>query len=203
MLVPAALAVLVGFWGYARAAWAMTASQRAAGREAVRCAPARLQRQNPAPGAAPQPRRARRLRAPAALMGFPGVGWLFAGFPLAASILLMPGPATTWAGVPLLFSPYGGPLRDVGWKLEFVYLPVSALLSAASSTAPIARRRARLDGTAAAWTAPQVARRTARVSGSRSAPSRCCSSRCRSFRRLLVSARAECATRTRRRFRAT
>ena len=78
-------------------------------------------------------------------MGFPGVGWLFAGFPLAASILLMVGPATAWAGVPLLFSPYGGPLRDVGWKIELVYLPVSALLSAAFLYRAHARRRARLD----------------------------------------------------------
>src|SRR5947207_1018740 len=36
VLVPAALAILVGFWGYARAAWVMTGAQRAAGREAVR-----------------------------------------------------------------------------------------------------------------------------------------------------------------------
>jgi hypothetical protein len=84
---------------------------------------------------------------PLALMGFPGVGWLFAGFPLAASILLMVGPATAWAGVPLLFSPYGGPLRGVGWKIEFVYLGASALLSAALLYRAHARRRAKLDGT--------------------------------------------------------
>src|SRR5947209_3768479 len=42
VLVPAALAALTGFSGYARAAWTMTARQRAAGREAVRTAPVRF-----------------------------------------------------------------------------------------------------------------------------------------------------------------
>ena len=49
------------------------------------------------------------------LMGFPGVGWLFAGFPFTASILLMAGPALAWAIIPVAFSPYGqGPLRPEG-----------------------------------------------------------------------------------------
>jgi hypothetical protein len=146
VLVPAALALLVGFGGYARAAWAMTCTQRAAGREAIRTAPVRytgriprrVRRRNPAALAA--------YELPLAVMGFPGVGWLFAGFPFTASILLMVGPATAWAGVPLLFSPYGGPLREVGWKLELVYLPASALLSAAFLYRAHARRRALIDG---------------------------------------------------------
>ena len=146
VLVPAALAVLVGFWGYARAAWAMTASQRAAGREAVRMAPARYSGKIPRRVRRRSPAALAGYELPLALMGFPGVGWLFAGFPLAASILLMVGPAAAWAGVPLLFTPYGGPLRGVGWKLEFVYLAVSALLSAAFLYRAHARRRARLDG---------------------------------------------------------
>ena len=146
VLVPAALVVLIGFAGYARAAWTMTSAQRAAGREALRTAPRRY--------AGTIPRRVRR-RSPAALagyelplgvMGFPGIGWLFAGFPFTASVLLMVGPATAWAGVPLLFSPYGGPLRHVGWRLELVYLPVSALISAAFLYRAHARRRAALDG---------------------------------------------------------
>ena len=57
VLMPAAFAVLIGFWGYARAAWAMTASQRAAGREAVRSAPARYSGKSRAGcGAAAPPR---------------------------------------------------------------------------------------------------------------------------------------------------
>jgi cbb3-type cytochrome oxidase subunit 1/membrane protein implicated in regulation of membrane protease activity len=146
VLVPAAVAILVGFWGYARASWAMTASQRAAGREAVRTVPARYSGKIPRRVRRRSPAALAGYELPLALMGFPGVGWLFAGFPLAASILLMVGPAAAWAGVPLLFSPYGGPLRGVGWKLEFVYLAVSALLSAALLYRAHASRRAKLDG---------------------------------------------------------
>ena len=67
------------------------------------------------------PRRVRRLRPavlaayelPMGLLGFPGVGWLFAGFPFTASILLLGGPAFTWAVIPAAFTPYGtGPLRN-------------------------------------------------------------------------------------------
>jgi hypothetical protein len=145
-LVPTALCVLIGFTAYARAAWTMSARQRAAGREAIRTAPARY--------TGTIPRRVRRrspavlagYELPLALMGFPGVGWLFAGFPFTASILLLAGPAAAWAVIPVTFSPYGGPLRDVGWEIELVYLPVSALLSAAILYRAHARRRARLDG---------------------------------------------------------
>jgi hypothetical protein len=80
-------------------------------------------------------------------MGFPGVGWLFAGFPLAASILLMAGPALTWAVIPVAFSPYGdGPLREIGWRVELVWLPAMALLSSALLYRAHARRRAKLEG---------------------------------------------------------
>ena len=58
----------------------------------------------------------------------------------------MIGPAAAWAGVPMLFTPYGGPLREFGWKLELVYLPASALLSAALLYRAHARRRALLEG---------------------------------------------------------
>jgi hypothetical protein len=69
---------------------------------------------------------------PMGLLGFPGVGWLFAGFPVTALVLLTVGPALAWAAIPLAFSPFGqGPLRQVGWRVEFVWLPLSALLSAA------------------------------------------------------------------------
>ena len=69
---------------------------------------------------------------PMALLGFPGVGWLFAGFPFTASVLLLGGPAFTWALIPAGFSPYGpDPLRAVGWKIELVWLPLLALVSSA------------------------------------------------------------------------
>jgi hypothetical protein len=80
-------------------------------------------------------------------MGFPGVGWLFAGFPFTASILLMAGPALAWAIIPVAFSPYGqGPLRPEGWKVELVWLPFSAALSSLLLYRAHARRRRLLDG---------------------------------------------------------
>ena len=130
---------------------------------------------------------AARRRSPATscrsgLMGFPGVGWLFAGFPLTASILLLVGPALTWAVIPVAFSPYGqGPLRDVGWKVELVWLPAMALLSSALLYRAHARRRARLDGQP-----PRAARRrraaatATRVSARARRRWRCCSWRSRS-----------------------
>ena len=147
VLVPAALLVLAGFAAYAATAWRMTERQRAAGRASFAAAPRvysgtiprRVRRRSPAALAG--------YELPLGLMGFPGVGWLFAGFPLTASVLLMAGPALTWAVIPVAFSPYGqGPLREIGWKVELVWLPVMALLSSALLYRAHARRRARLDG---------------------------------------------------------
>jgi hypothetical protein len=145
--VPAALLVLAGFSSYAGTALAMTATQRDEGRRAIAALPGLY--------AGKIPRRVRR-RSPAALagyelplglMGFPGVGWLFAGFPFTASILLMAGPAVAWAIIPVAFTPYGqGPLRAEGWKVELVWLPFSALLSSALLYRAHARRRRLLDG---------------------------------------------------------
>src|ERR671935_46996 len=84
---------------------------------------------------------------PLGLMGFPGLGWLFAGFPFTASILLCAGPALAWAVIPIAFSPFGqGPLRDIGWKGGLAWLPASALVSSAALYRAHARRRARLEG---------------------------------------------------------
>ncbi len=145
--VPAALVVLAGFWSYSRLAVSMTARQRDEGRLAIAALPGRY--------TGTIPRRVRR-RSPAALagyelplglMGFPGVGWLFAGFPFTASILLMAGPAVAWAIIPVAFTPYGeGPLRAEGWKVLLAWLPLSALLSSAALYRAHARRRRLLDG---------------------------------------------------------
>src|SRR5207244_5218296 len=60
---------------------------------------------------------------------------------------LLGGPAFAWAILPIAFSPYGrGPLRDIGWKAELVYLPLSALLSAALLYRAHRKRRLRLLG---------------------------------------------------------
>jgi hypothetical protein len=145
--VPAALVVLAGFWSYAGVALSMTVPQRDQGRRALAALPGlytgkiprRVRRRSPAALAG--------YELPLGLMGFPGVGWLFAGFPFTASILLMAGPALAWALIPFAFSPYAnGPLRAEGWKVELVWLPVSALLSSAALYRAHARRRRLLDG---------------------------------------------------------
>jgi hypothetical protein len=146
-LVPAALAVLTGFGAYGLAVWRMTPRYRRAGRVALARAPRvyrgripkRVERRRPAALAG--------YELPLGLLGFPGVGWLFAGFPVTASFLLLAGPAFAWAVLPLAFSPYaGGPLRGAGWQAELVWLPVSACLSAATLYRAQRRRRNRLEG---------------------------------------------------------
>jgi hypothetical protein len=145
--VPAALAVLAGFWAYARLALALTVRQRDEGRRAIAALPVvytgkipnRVRRRSPAALAG--------YELPMGLMGFPGIGWLFAGFPFTASILLLAGPALTWAVIPVSFSPYGqGPLRMEGWKVELVWLPTMALISSLALYRAHARRRRLLDG---------------------------------------------------------
>ena len=93
LLVPAAFAVLVGFGSFAASAWQMTARHRRAGARAIVEAPEvftgriprRVRRRSPAALAG--------YELPMGLLGFPGVGWLFAGFSFTASILLLAGPA--------------------------------------------------------------------------------------------------------------
>jgi cbb3-type cytochrome oxidase subunit 1 len=147
VLVPAALCVLVGFGAYARAAWRMTAAYRLGARLRMRAAPGAW--------TGSIPRRVRRRRPlsvagyelPLGVLGFPGVGWLFAGFPVTGTILLIAGPAIAWAVIPLAFSPFGqGPLRGVGWRFEFAWLPASTLLSAALLMRAHRRRLRLMDG---------------------------------------------------------
>jgi hypothetical protein len=145
--VPAALLVLAGFSAYARAALALTAPQRDEGRRAIAAVPRLYTRRIPKRVRRRSPAAMAGYELPLGLMGFPGIGWLFAGFPFTASILLMAGPALAWAVIPVAFSPYGqGPLRAEGWKIELVWLPLSALLSSAALYRAHARRRRLLDG---------------------------------------------------------
>jgi hypothetical protein len=131
VLVPAALAVLVGFGAYAVSAWTMTVRQRAVARQALASAPGAYAGRIPRRVLRRSPASLAGYELPMGLLGFPGVGWLFAGFPMTATVLLLTGPALAWAVIPLAFSPYGnGPLNGVGWKVELVWLPASALLSA-------------------------------------------------------------------------
>ena len=147
VLVPAALAVAVGFGAYGRAAWRATAAYRAEGRRWLRRAPSAY--------AGRIPKRVRRRRpaavavyeVPMGLLGFPGLGWLFAGYPLAGSTLLLIGPAIAWAAIPLAFTPFAnGPLRPVGWQAEWIWLPASTLVSTVLLYLAHRRRRLRLLG---------------------------------------------------------
>jgi hypothetical protein len=147
VLVPAALAVLAGFGAFAFAVWPMTSLQRAAGRATLAAAPRVYTGKIPRRVARRSPAAMAGYELPLGLMGFPGVGWLFAGFPFTASILLLVGPAITWAVIPVAFSPYGrGPLREVGWGAELFWLPTMALISSAALYRAHARRRAKLEG---------------------------------------------------------
>jgi cbb3-type cytochrome oxidase subunit 1 len=149
VLVPAALAVAVGFGSYARTVWGATSAYRAEGRRRLRGAPSayagripkRVRRRRPASVAA--------YELPMGLLGFPGVGWLFAGFPLTGTVLLLVGPGLAWALIPLAFTPFAnGPLRSVGWQAELVWLPASTFVSAALLYRVHRRRRQRLLGKA-------------------------------------------------------
>jgi hypothetical protein len=147
VLVPAAFAVLAGFSAYASAAWRMTARQWELGRRALVAVPRKYTGRVPMRVRRRSPAALAGYELPMGLLGFPGVGWLFAGFPFTASILLLGGPALAWALIPIGFSPYAeGPLRGLGWKVELAYLPASALLSAALLYRAHARRRARILG---------------------------------------------------------
>ena len=148
VLVPAALAVALGFGSYARAMWRATEGYRAESRSHLRRAPAAY--------AGRIPKRVRRRRpiavaayeVPMGLLGFPGVGWLFAGYPLVGTVLLLVGPAIAWAAIPLASTPFSnGPLVQVGWQAEFIWLPASTFISTALLYRAHRRRRLRLLGT--------------------------------------------------------
>ncbi|MDX6466003.1 MAG: hypothetical protein QOI27_1043 [Gaiellaceae bacterium] len=147
VLVPAALVVLAGFASFARTMWRATAGERSAGRATIAAAPEVFAGRIPVRARRLSPMQLAAYELPMGLLGFPGVGWLFAGFPLQASILLCGGPALAWAVLPIAFTPYGhGPLRALGWKIELAYLPISALLSGAALYRAHRRRRLRVLG---------------------------------------------------------
>jgi hypothetical protein len=149
VLVPAALVVLAGFAAFARAMWQATARERAAGRATIAAAPDVFAGRIPARARRLGPAKLAAYELPMGLLGFPGIGWLFAGFPLQASILLCGGPALAWAVLPIAFTPYGhGPLRGIGWKIELAYLPITALLSGAALYRAHRKRRLRVLGPA-------------------------------------------------------
>src|SRR5512146_2491503 len=101
--------------------------------------PKRVRRRHPASVAA--------YEVPMGLLGFPGLGWLFAGYPLTGTALLLIGPGVAWALIPLAFTPFAdGPLVGLGWQVELVWLPASTLVSCAFLYLAHRRRRLRLLG---------------------------------------------------------
>lgn len=148
VLVPAALCLLVGFSAYAIAVWGMTAAYRAAAARRFRVAPAAWTGRIPARVRRRSPFAVAAYELPLGVLGFPGFGWLFAGFPVTGTVLMIAGPALAWAVIPLAFSPFGqGPLRGIGWQFEFAWLPASTLLSAALLVRAHRRRLRRMRGT--------------------------------------------------------
>jgi hypothetical protein len=147
VLVPAACAIALGFGSYARATWRATEAYRAESRGRLRRAPSAYAGRIPKRVRKRRPAAVAMYEVPMGLLGFPGVGWLFAGYPLAASALLLVGPAIAWAAIPLAFTPFSnGPLVQVGWEAEFVWLPASTLISTALLFWAHRRRRLRLVG---------------------------------------------------------
>jgi hypothetical protein len=147
VLVPAAVAVTFGFGSYARAVWRGTEGYRAESRGRLRRAPSAYAGRIPKHVRRRRPAAVAVYEVPMGLLGFPGVGWLFAGYPLAGSALLLVGPAIAWAAIPLAFTPFSnGPLVQVGWKAEFVWLAASTLISTALLFRAHRRRRLRLLG---------------------------------------------------------
>ena len=157
-----------------------------------------VHRTHPAPRSGRSPAALAGYELPMGLLGFPGMGWLFAGFSFTASILLLAGPAVTWAVIPLAFSPFGqGPLSTIGWKVELVWIPATALVS----TLLLYRAQRRRDDCSTAppgLAASAPGADTAPASASPQARSCSCSSPCPSCPRSRAWAGARSATRTRR-----
>ena len=148
VLVPAALAVGVGFGAYARTTWA---PDRRLPRDGARggCGPPRRLHGR-------IPRRVRRLspgalaayELPMGLLGFPGRRLALRRLPgHGARSCSRSGPRSRGRSSRSRSRRSGkGPLRDVGWQVEFAWLPLSALLSAAMLYRAHRRRLRRLDG---------------------------------------------------------
>ena len=133
---------------FAVGAWRMTARQRRARARAILEAPAALHgHASRAAFEAGSPAALAGYELPMGLLGFPGMGWLFAGFPFTASILLLAGPALRVGRDPArLLALRAGPASHVGWKVELVWLPASSARVGAPALPGATRRRRTLEG---------------------------------------------------------
>lgn len=131
LMLVTALPMLVGYGAFGAGVWQATRAYRADWFARWRDALSTY--------SGPLPPRVQKIPTPfilameffAALMGFPGLGWLYAGQALLGVALMCLGPATAWALIPLLVSPFAGtPFQPLGINLLFAWLGGTALLSA-------------------------------------------------------------------------
>jgi hypothetical protein len=133
LLLLTALPMLVGYLAFGLALWRATPAYRADWLHSLRTLPTRYS----GPGTRWQ-RRAPAfyflaIEAISAGTGFPGLGWMLAGYALPGLPLLLAGPGIAWALLPILSSPYGdGPLSAYGLLGMIVYLTSSMVLSVAA-----------------------------------------------------------------------
>ncbi|HRW06985.1 MAG TPA: hypothetical protein P5121_17905, partial [Caldilineaceae bacterium] len=132
LLTVTSMPMLIGYGAFALAVFRATESDRRAMVAEWRLAPARF--------SGPMPARLQRIPAFQVLgmefiggcVGWPGLGWLYAGQALPGVSLLLVGPAIAWALLPMLFSPFTETiLSQWGWVVLLVWLPGSSLLSVA------------------------------------------------------------------------
>ncbi len=130
LMLVTALPMLVGYSAFGAGLWQATRAYRAQwfarGRESI------------AAYSGPLPPRVRKIPLPflfameffGALFGFPGLGWLYAGQALLGVFLMCAGPATAWALIPLLISPFADTVfQPYGIAVLFVWLGGTAGLS--------------------------------------------------------------------------
>ena len=142
-------------------------------------------------------RRLPRYELPMGLLGFPGVGWLFAGFPFTASILLLGGPGAHVGGDPARVLPVrrraaaghrlAGRVRLAAGRARCCPRRCSTARTGAGACGLRQRRPRRA--------AREPARTGTRVGGRGSGRSRSCSSRSRSCPRSPGVGSSPCATR--------
>ncbi|MEZ4680280.1 MAG: hypothetical protein R2932_39280 [Caldilineaceae bacterium] len=155
LLTVTSLPMLIGYGAFALAVFRATRSYRRAMVAEWRLAPARF--------SGPTPARLRRIPVFQVLgmeliggcVGWPGLGWLYAGQALPGVTLLLLGPAIAWALLPMLFSPFTDTvLSQWGWVVLLVWLPGSSLLSA--GLLGLFLKQSRQAASAAVTAAPRV-----------------------------------------------
>lgn len=125
-----ALPMLVGYCAFGTGVWQATRAYRAEWFARWR--------ETLAAYSGPLPPRVQKIPLPfllamelcAGLFGFPGLGWIYAGQALFGVFLLCAGPATAWALIPLLISPFAETVfQPYGINVLFIWLGTTSILS--------------------------------------------------------------------------